>query len=481
MPKIKYLRLLVILALCMAPLIPLWYYAFPPLQDYGNHFARLTILREYDNSDFYAGLFNIKPFRLSSPLSLTYLTLDIFANKIMAPFSVNTAMKAFISLYVVLFLLSLYLISKQLDLDAAFLMLFSVPLIYSSFFHFGFLNFLFSIPLFLMTIWAVQRYDSGGRPYNAFLALIFMSLVYLTHLLTFGLFSVYLLCRLFYRRKRMRGNLWLLGFVALLVLLNGYFIIEALGFEPQNESISVKLLFLTFQFSHLSFRLYIISSVLFAASLYLIIRNSALTYRHFLWTSAVFLLIYLILPYKGIRGYVDVRTLLFGYLLFPLALRPRDNRSSLFVKLLLLSIFMINSYFLLFSFHDFNKNFSTECSKKIQDGSVILPVDATKNSDTPVMRYLNAWGYFLEKRQILFPYLATGAQLSIEYVNRPPAPTEWWVFHGKLDEGRNLADAIQKNYDYIILSGNNNQVEKIISSLADEICSDGLVRLYQVR
>jgi hypothetical protein len=58
------------------PLIPVWYFDYLPLQDYPNHFARLSILSSYEHSDFYKNNFTLKPLEGTSPLTYTCITLE---------------------------------------------------------------------------------------------------------------------------------------------------------------------------------------------------------------------------------------------------------------------------------------------------------------------------------------------------------------------------------------------------------------------
>lgn len=469
-----------IFVLCLLPLIPLWYFDYLPLQDYPIHFAKLNILSDYEHSDFYRENFRLIPVRGISPLTYTYITLDMFVDKFMTFLDIDKAMKVFISLYVLLYILSLYFLARQLEQDFGLLLLFNLPLIYSSFFYLGFLNFLFSIPLFLFTVWAFERYEMNKNKLNIFLICILVSLVYLTHLFTFFIIGIFLFFYLITKRLKRKEYIFLLVVISLFLIFNLNFLLDALRFKTIREPLLLKFMFLTFQFSHLPYNLFIINSLLFALAVYIILRNSSLCNKHYLAVSAVLFLMYIVLPFKSMRSFIDVRALLFSLILFPLSLKIKDNRHIDIAKLVLLCIFLISFSWLLSFFSDFNKNFSTRCAGEIEQRSAILPVDATKPESSAIRPYLNSWGYFFRHKELLTPYLATGSQMRIEYIHKPPAPSEWWVYHGNIKEGTEFINTIRDTYDYILLIGNDSKVEKIIGSISYEVCSDRLVRLYKI-
>ena len=480
MPKLRYPGLIVTIALCIAPLIPLWYYEFPPLQDYGNHFARLNILLNYEHAAFYKKFFSLVHFNLTAPLTHTYIWLDLFV-RILTPFmDINNAMKTFISLYVVLYIAGIYMLARQQKKDFMLLLLINLPLIYSSFFYFGFLDFLFSIPVFLFTLWAIDRYIMNRNALNFILMLFLIFSVYISHIFTFTVLCIILFCRIFTQKLKTKEYIAITAIISLFLILNLDFLGNILRGMALSEPFYLKLLFLTHPFVHFPLNLIIIVFTFFAISLFLILRKSPINNKLYLIVAAVLLLIYLIFPFKRQFGDIDVRALLFAMILLPFSFNIRESRHSNLARVILLSVSIMNLLWIFYFFSDFNKNFSTKCAGEIKQGSIILPIDTIESNSATVRPYHSSWGYFLKNKEFLTPYLFTGSHIGIEYKNRPPAPNEWWVTIGNLAEGAAFMHSVKDTYDYILIFGNNPEVEDMIGTFSHEVCSDRSVRLFKI-
>ena len=320
----------VVIALCLLPLIPIWHFDYLPLQDYPNHLARLSILSNYAHSEFYRQHFSINFFEGISPLP--YLTLDLFVAGLSHFLTVDAAMRVFICLYVLLYVFSLLLLSRDLKLDFGLLALLNLPLMYSSFFYFGFLNFIFSIPLFLLTLWAVQRYEERKTVACILVIGILSLLMYLSHIFTLLLFLVFLLVFLFAGKLKIRDYLYLLIATLPSFVLSMNYLLLSTDYRPLNivryESVSrplfYKIVLLTSPFSYLPFNIVALYSLLYALALYMVLRNSSIGTKSYLVFSVILFLSYFALPLKAVNGhsidgyYIDVRVLLFSFILFPL-------------------------------------------------------------------------------------------------------------------------------------------------------------------
>ncbi len=473
-----------LVVLCLLPLIPIWYYDYLPLQDYPNHYARLKIRSDCEHSDFYREYFRIELFKGLAPPP--YLALDIFVDKIMFFLDTDKAMRLFISLYVILYLISLYLLARQLALDFSLIVLMNIPLIYSYFFHAGLLNFLFSLPMFLFLVWILEKYEFGRNRVYILLVGIFSIITYLTHIFAFFAFCILLFCHLLTKRLKIREYLYILLaiFPSLMFSIDfkKYIGSESMGIHGGAQS--AKLQFLNFIFFHLPFIPFLVSCILFYFAIFIILRNSVFTNRRYLGTAIGFLGCYFLLPSMGI----DVRALLFSLMVLPLSLKIRESRHVTIARLSLLGIVFIGFFWILISFSNFNKNFSTKCASVIKQGTAILPIDVTK-VESAVTPYVNSWGYFLRHRELITPYLFSG--FMVEYKKRLPAPSISWVFshsakvpyaftiqYEPLSE--EFLNEIKDNYDYILLTGDDQNVKKLIGSVSQETCSSGKVRLYKI-
>lgn len=463
----------------LLPIIPIWYFDYLPLQDYPNHLARLTICSLYEHSDFYRNYFKIDFFNSVSPLP--YITLDLFVNRLFSFIEIEKAMRLFITLYIVFYVLSLYLLSRRLRLDLSFLLLINIPLIYSWFFFTGLLNFIFSIPLFLFSVWAIERYDANRNISNIFLIGLFSIFIYFTHIFTFLIFLVFLSCYLLVRKLKARESILLLASVSLSLFFS---INSGLVDIPVNtmNSLLDKFKGLFMLFFYLPNSLIIINSVLFVATIIIILRNSFIYNKLYFISSIALLLIYLILPQEmnGYRSDLDMRVLFFSFMLLPLSLQIQYNGYVELAKFILIVVILISFSWSLISFTDFNKNFSTVCAGQLENRTFVLPVDATQHETDILTPYLHSWGYFLKYKEVLSPYLFQHNHIPIKYRDRPPAPSEFWVTHENKEISPKLMGEISDTYDYILLIGNDPKVEDLIGSISYQVCSDRLVSLYKV-
>lgn len=470
---IHYLKILAVI-FCFLPLIPLWYFEYLPFQDYPNHFARLEIKANYENSVFFRENFRLIPFK--GLLPPTYVTLDMFVLKLLAFIDTDSAMRVFISLYVILYVIAIYLLSAQRKSDFSLLLLVNLPFIYSAFFYLGFLNFLMSIPLFLLSIWAIERFEKNRSISNFFVVLFFIFWVYLTHIFTFSLLCIFLIFHFFVIDIKIANRIIIIAALSLFLII----ILSVINIKIKsfNEPFLMKLIFLSAPFSHLSTKLLIITSTIFMAVFLIMFFDTTSYKRQYLYASIAFFLIYLILPFKKIGSFADTRALLISLILFTLSVNLKGKYAGI-LRLLTTVIFIINLSWLWFFCAEFNKNFSAQCVASIKPQSIVLPVAAIKSESSVVRPYLAAWGYFLRDIEILTPYLTTGYVLQIEYINKPPAPLESWVIHGDIEKGREMSDIIRNAYDYIIFIGSNAEAESIIKPFTDKICSESIVSLYK--
>jgi hypothetical protein len=481
----------VVLLLCLLPLIPIWSFHYLPLQDYPNHLARLSILSGYDHSGFYKQHFAVHFFKGISPLP--YLSLDLFVAGLAHFIGVDTAARVFISLYVILYVFALFLLSRDLNLDFGFLLLLNLPIMYSSFFHFGFLDFLFSIPLFLLALWALLRYrESKNGSYFILLGILSL-LIYISHIFTLLIFFLLLVIYLITARPKIKEYLYLLVAVLPSFILGMNYLLLSTNYRPLNivryESVSkplfYKLVLLTSPFSYLPFNLIVVYSILYALVLYIAMRNSSSVDKPYLIFSILLLFIYFVLPLKEVNGhsidayYIDVRVLLFSMILYSLALRIKDNWNIKLAKVALYLLFLMSFSGLLYSFSDFNKTFSDSCARVIRQGSTLFPINVMP-AKSAVRPYRSAWGYFALKREILTPYLFTASHIPVAYRDRPPTLPGLRTSPGRRDMQSDSLNKLREHYDYVLLIGTDLNIENLIEPISKKICEDKSVKVYEI-
>lgn len=479
------------IALCLLPLIPLWYYEYLPLQDYANHLARLTIMENYGHSEFYRQNFNFDYFKGISPLP--YLALDILVAKIMPFFDVDKAMRIFLSLYVILCLVSVYLLARRSKQEFNLLLLILLPVIYSSYFHVGFMNFIFSVPLLMLLLWVVERYEADRNRFDLILIGIFSLLVYLSHIVTLFIFFFFMLCHLFTRRLRMKEYVYILAALAPSLILSVNFLIlttnnnplGVLKYESLRDPISSKLILLTTPFSYLPFSFILASSMVYAIALLVILKTSAIRDRLYLTFAIFLLIIYFALPLKGVEGYymdiyyLDVRFLFFFLMLFPFSLQFKQHRDLDFARLLLCGIAFICFYGILFSFSDFNRTFSASCARLMAPKSSLYPINLVE-AKSGMRPYNSAWGYFYKDREFLTPFIFTGGHISISYRKRPPILAGASLTGEDEEMNQQSLKTLSQSYDYVILTGGDPKVRHSLETVSEEVCSEKLVHVYKI-
>jgi hypothetical protein len=481
--KRKNVFLLAVLFLVwLSPLLLIWSYEYLPIQDYPNHFARLHILSGYNQSDFYRENFLLKPFKGISPLP--HMALDLFVLKMVPFLSIDTAMRLFISLYIILFLIGIILLSSQFKISADVLLLVYMPLAYSSFFFLGLINFVFSIPLFLFSILIMNAYESKKNKLYILLLGLISIIMYLVHIFAFFILCIFISVYAVARRMHFRECVYFFVAISLpLIFSINYVLMGTAQYDMVRKPFIDKVAHLGFHFRHYPKALLILSSVVFTVALYLVFRRSVAVNRPYFYSIIVLLSVYFFLPFAGMNSnYIDVRAVFFSFILLPLAFRHSEHRLLKTGKMLLFVVVLMNLFWCAAFFRNFDRNFSVNCAVKLESESSLLPIDATlmKGEITP---YVHSWGYFYRFRELLTPYVFAGGQQQIEYKNELPAPPEFWVL--RLQDMRKEFPEIITHftgyYDYILLFGGSPEVKTELIPFSKEICSDGIVSLYKIK
>lgn len=195
---------------------------------------------------------------------------------------------------------------------------------------------------------------------------------------------------------------------------------------------------------------------------------------------------YFIIPIKVIGGswidgyYIDVRVFLFSLLLFPFSLQFKNNRDSDFARVILYGLYFMSLWGFLYSFSDFNKNFSAACADRLEEKSSVFQIN-TMQAKSGIRPYNSSWGYFLKQREILTPYLFTGSHIPVAYKNRPSLLSEFRFNQGNKEADRKFLNKLRESYDYVLLIGNDSKADNLLSTVSYEACSDKLVRVYKIK
>lgn len=173
-PKAQYWCLLCLTGALLC--LPVIFTAYVPLVDYPNHLARAYVLRFYDEVPAYAAEYRV------ALEPLPNLALDLIVPLALRFFGPLTAGKIFLVLTVLLFVAGCHRLGRAIHGSPTWLALPCCFLVYSSTFLYGFVNYVFGVGLFCLTLsyWLEWR----GRPGVARFLLLTLLVVcsYLAHL-----------------------------------------------------------------------------------------------------------------------------------------------------------------------------------------------------------------------------------------------------------------------------------------------------------
>ncbi|MDE1798107.1 MAG: hypothetical protein KGH63_01735 [Candidatus Micrarchaeota archaeon] len=176
------LQLLATLAL----IIPVWFFTYLPLNDWPNHLASMHLLVEYD-----AGI----PTYIQPNPSLLLPNASVFYfMRALGPFvGVETAGRMLLTLYLLLMPWAMGYLLRQFHPSLEPLGLASAALSYNWFFSMGFLNYVLSLPLFLLcaAYWMEHRGQMKKKKPFLIAAALF-TLTFLTHLVAGGILALFI-------------------------------------------------------------------------------------------------------------------------------------------------------------------------------------------------------------------------------------------------------------------------------------------------
>ena len=204
---------LLIGALIIAYLLPIWLFPYVPTQDGVSHVYNAQILTEYRNPDYqFRAYYEINAYPFPNWLSHFALAMLMFL------FPPLIAEKIFLSLYVILFPLAMHYFlnavqpeqneSSRRALQARpspkpALVILTFTFIYNYLLLMGFYNFAVSVPLFFLTLGYWYRHRDTINVKHAALLNLLIVITYFAHLIsyTFILFSIALLSLLHFPRN----------------------------------------------------------------------------------------------------------------------------------------------------------------------------------------------------------------------------------------------------------------------------------------
>jgi hypothetical protein len=467
----------------MLPLYSIWSSDFLPLTDFPNHIARIEILKVYETSAFYRQYFFVD--YLNGHLPIPDIIFDLFAVKLVPFLTVQSAGRLFLSLYVLLSVVAVLLLAEETGADREIVLLGYLPVVYSLFFNMALLNFIFSIPLFMLCLVAFLRYEKRGRPLYLTMLVVLLAVLYISHLFSFCALSVTLILQLALSRLRRRKVL--LALAALSVVIVFLYLsrdVLALRNYPSWARYKLHLLplyFLSYPVNYLDYRAGMLILVLYVVGLLWHVATSPLANRGVAVTGMFFFFLYLVLPFSGISGtMIDARALPFAVLMLLVSFGPRVKAGRGVPVILFLIVLALKAYGSFSYYSEFPHNFSriSSCMDRVENGVVLLPLCSMDESN--INPYNHVWAYEVLKKEIVTPYLFAGRAQPLKYRRPLFAPSPLWAYEKNYDEPPLFWQKIRNTYDYVLIVGGNAKLKKAVGGIGQTVCDTGVSSLYRV-
>lgn len=458
------------------PLFAIWSFDYLPMQDYPLHLATTKVIKHYDS--FAQGHFSVSFFKGLSPIP--NVAFELFATNVCTFCGVDTAGRLFISSYVLLFVFSLYLLCREMKANYLDTLVMALPLVYSTYFYMGFLNFIFSIPMFLLSVWSYQC-SKRNKGYLVFLG-IGSNLLYLSHLFSFAFFLFFIFIDSIITIRRLSGRFvsMVAASISIPLLFFINFVLSTSGHSVHYLDVLDKIKLLAFPFVSFSVSLGFAMLFFYICALFFIFRGTLEINRSFLVMAVLYLAIYFFLPFGSIEGsYVDVRAFAFGMVMLLFSVRLDRNIYKNIAFTLIIIASLISTLLAWYSFSKFNKEISPAipCLKQMEDGSRMLPVGGWRHGsflmDSFVEPYAHSWGYAFLGKDFMTPYFPGTVHHILKYKVVPYTP----YIPGLMNE-KKLGE-VKRQFDYIAIFG-DNPVESGISRIGAKICEGSVMRLYKV-
>jgi uncharacterized membrane protein YhdT len=467
----------------MLPLYFIWSSDFLPLTDFPNHIARINILKVYETSAFYRQYFFVDYF--NGHLPIPDIIFDLFAVKLMPFLTVQSAGRLFLSLYVLLSIVSVLLLAAETGADREIALLGYLPVVYSLFFNMALLNFIFSIPLFILCLVAFLRYEKSGGPLYLTLLVVLLAVLYISHLfsffaLTVTLMSHFALSRL--KRRKVLLALAALSVVTVFLYLSGN--VPAFRNYPSWANYKLHLLplyFLSYPVNYLDYRAGMLILVLYVVGLSWHAATSPLANRGFAVLGMFFFFLYLVLPFSGVSGtMIDARALPFAALMLLVSFGPRVKAGRGAPVILFLIVLALKAYGSFSYYSEFPRNFSriSNCMDRVENGAVLLPVCSMDESN--INPYTHAWAYEVLKKEVVTPYFFAGREQPLKYRRPLFAPSSLWGYEKKYDEPPLFWQKVRSTYDYVLVIGDNAKLKNAVAGIGRPVCDTGVASLYRV-
>jgi hypothetical protein len=214
--RIRYSLLFAAVAALM--IFPIWTVSVLPWSDFGDHMARVYILRHYSEVPVFRQYYEI------THLPLPNLAMDLIMPPMLGAVDPYIAAKLFVSLSVIVFAIAVDQFGRAVHGAPTWLAIAAAFFFYNSLLLYGFVNYIWSVALFLLTAAAWLAFDRKHSVTAGLLAVIAGSATYVAHLAGFFFLCVFIgLMTLFEVVRTRRVSIWnVAGFLPLVPGMAAY-------------------------------------------------------------------------------------------------------------------------------------------------------------------------------------------------------------------------------------------------------------------
>ena len=156
---------------------------YPPLVDYPNHLARCFILHNYEIPRYFA-----EYVRVLQPIP--NLAMDLIVPPLLGVLSTSLAGRIFLMLEIVLFVIGIHVLGRAIYGRPTWLVLPLAFFVYNSAFLYGFVNYIFGLGLFTLTLGLWLKWREHWTPGRLAMLAIFTLCAFIAHLSAFLFLSM---------------------------------------------------------------------------------------------------------------------------------------------------------------------------------------------------------------------------------------------------------------------------------------------------
>ena len=318
-------------------LAPLWIVRYPPLVDYPNHLARSFVLSHMNDprfgfNQFYAADWGLYP----------YMLADVLASGLQRLIGINLAGRIILSLCVLALPATTFFFLRHANPEASYLALWAPVIAYNPCFLTGFISSELSVSLCFLAagLWLSYLYRPGLLKWCVLLVL--MTVLYLTHLIGFGMAGLIVTVYGLIARRPLREMLRSLAlFVpgAMMYLIWQLPLKSAVGFDYKTWDLHWKIAGLAFPLRGYSKSLDVFTLLaVIGCAVAVVWKNPSVRWNYrWLGVAAVLFGLYWIVPGNyGAGGNVDVRIPQFLFIIVLAAMKPGSWKRVLIATAILL-------------------------------------------------------------------------------------------------------------------------------------------------